>query len=302
MPRVGLATCAQWPQLPADDCLLLAALRRRGAGATAVVWDDPAVCWADFHCVVIRSCWDHHHRPAEFLAWLLTLEEAGVAVWNPPSLVRSHLHKGYLRDLEAAGFPIMPTVWLQRGSHAGLARLLEDRSWGQAVIKPAISASAFRTRLVSSRTAAAEQPAFDNLLAGSDVMVQRFAPEIRSRGEWSLIFIAGAFSHAILKRPAPGDFRVQQALGGSVSRGTPSASLLAAARAIAAAIPEPWLYARVDGLEIDGIFTLMELELIEPVLFLAHEPRAAARCAEAVLAFHLELDSSHATRRIHPLG
>ena len=284
MTKIGLATCIKVPDLTADDQLLLNELRRRGVDARAVVWDDPAVSWATFDSIMIRSCWDYYLRPGPFLAWMAALEEVGVPLWNPAGLVRWNHHKRYLQDLERSGVPIVPTAFLERGERVSIAALLEERRWTEAVIKPALSASAYRTSRVSLASAEPAQEALDALLADGDVLVQRFLPEIASLGEWSFLFFGGAFSHALLKRPGSGDFRVQTELGGSAVPQEPPAGLFAQAQAIARRVPEPWLYARVDGVDLAGVFTLMELELIEPFLFLADEPQAPARLADALTA------------------
>ena len=282
-PRFALATCAQLPALGEDDALLAAELRRRGAEARAAVWDDPGVRWTDFDRVVLRSCWDYHRRPAEFLAWIDRLEREGVPLSNPPALVRANAHKSYLRALESAGVPILPTAWLARASRVDLASLLAERGWADAVMKPAVSASAHLTSRTSPARAAADQPRLSQMLEEGDVLVQAFAPEIE-RGEWSFVFLGGAFSHAVLKRPAAGDFRVQSELGGTAVALEPPPPLLDQAAAVMATVPDGWLYARVDGIERDGRLTVLELELIEPFLFLADHPGAAARLAEAILS------------------
>jgi glutathione synthase/RimK-type ligase-like ATP-grasp enzyme len=132
-------------------------------------------------------------------------------------------------------------------------------------------------------TAGPDQATVEELLADGDVLIQCFMPEIRTHGEWSLIFVDGEYSHGVVKRPAPGDFRVQTELGGSAERQAPPQLLLDEARALAARIPEPWLYMRIDGLDLGGTFTLMEMELIEPFLFLADAPAAPLRLADALL-------------------
>jgi glutathione synthase/RimK-type ligase-like ATP-grasp enzyme len=283
MLKIGLVTCAKLPELTPDDRLLQEELQRRGHLVRGVVWSEERGDWREFDQLVIRSCWDYHLRPAEFGAWLAAMEAAGVPLWNPAALVRWNMHKAYLQDLAAGGVPVVPTLFLEQGTRASLAELLAEQGWSHAVMKPAISASAFRTSLVARDQATAAQASLDGLLAAGDVLVQRFVPEVRSQGEWSVVFLGGAFSHAVLKRPGAGDFRVQNELGGSSEPGQPAPRILEAARRIAAHIPEPWLYARVDGIELEGRFTLMELELIEPVLFLSEAPAAAARMADALL-------------------
>jgi glutathione synthase/RimK-type ligase-like ATP-grasp enzyme len=281
--RIGIATCDKFPDLSADDQLFSMELVKQHADATPAIWDDEKVEWGNFTCVVIRSCWDYHQKPQQFLAWLDSLERNNVTVWNPVSALRGNMRKTYLQDLQANGIPVVPTEFLRRGDGGKLSDLLERRNWKSVVVKPDISASSFRTRLVSRENADAEQAYFRELLNDSGVMVQPFLPEVTAKGEWSFVFIDGEFSHAALKRPKAGDFRVQDDFGGSQVLTIPPPSLLEQATSIAARIPAPWLYARVDGVAIGGVFTLMELELIEPSLFLLLEPRSAERFARATL-------------------
>ncbi len=283
MNRIAFVTHGGLPGLSADDRLAVAELGRLGAEVEAAVWDDPSVRWASYGRVVIRSCWDYHLRPGAFLDWLGRLERDGVSLWNPAPVVRANVDKGYLVDLAAASVPAVPTVRLEPGERVDLAGLLAERSWDEAVVKPSVSASAFRTRRVRREDAAAAQAELEEMLEASGVLVQRFLPEIQTRGEWSFIFLGGEYSHAVLKRPKTGDFRVQEELGGSSVLERPAPALVEQARAVAATIPIPWLYARVDGVETGGVFTLMELELIEPLLFLGWDPQAPARFAEAIL-------------------
>ena len=283
--KVALATCDRVPDLTEDDRLLLDELSRRGVSARPVVWNAAGTRWSTFDRVVIRSCWDYHLRLSEFLAWLDRVEADGVPVWNPAPLVRSNAHKSYLKDLKAAGLPVVPTAWLERGSSVDLGRLLRDRGWPEAVVKPAVSASAFKTWRVSAQEAAggdAPRP-LSELTAQGDVLVQPFVKEIEREGEWSFVFLGGEFSHAVLKRPAAGDFRVQTEYGGSVLTEAPPDSALAEAQAVADYIRGPWAYARIDAVLAQGALTLMEVELIEPYLFLANHPKAAARLADAIL-------------------
>src|SRR2546426_12755122 len=215
MKRIALATYAKQPSLNEDDLLLVPALREFDVTAVPAMWDSPEVCWEDFQGVVVRSCWDYPHRLEEFLAWVTRLERAGVPLWNPRAVLRWNSHMGYLRDLAARGVPIVPTRWLERGAPVDLAGLLRDAAWQEAVVKPAVSASAHGTWRKSLETASGDQRQFDDLLGAGDVMVQPFMSEVRDAGEWSLLFLGGRFSHAVLKRPAAGDYRVQWEFGGT---------------------------------------------------------------------------------------
>jgi len=282
MKRIALATSARLPTLNEDDRLLIPGLAELGLGVVPAVWDSPDVCWEEFQGVVVRSCWDYHHRLEEFLARVSRLERTGVRVWNPPAVLRWNSHKGYLRDLAARGVSIVPTRWLERGAQADLAGLLRDAGWRDAVVKPAVSASAHGTWRTSGETAGADQRRLDELLRAGDVMVQPFTPEVVEPGEWSIVFLGGRFSHAVLKRPAAGDYRVQWEFGGSATAMAAPDTLLADAEAMMAAVPGDPLYARVDGVERDGRLILMELELIEPHLFLAWDAGATGRLAAAL--------------------
>jgi glutathione synthase/RimK-type ligase-like ATP-grasp enzyme len=281
--KIAFVTHAGLPGLSADDRLAVEELSRRGAVVEPAVWDDTEVRWSTYDRVVIRSCWDYHLRPDAFLGWLDRLEGEGIPLWNPASVVRGNVDKGYLADLAAAGLPVVPTVRLERGERAALAALLDERGWAEAVIKPSVSASAFRTLRIGRGEAESAQEKLDELLGSSGALVQPFLAEIQTGGEWSLVFLGGEYSHAVLKKPGTGDFRVQTELGGSADPAIPAPVLVEQARRVVEKIPGPWLYARVDGVEIGETFTLMELELIEPSLFLVADEQAPARFAAAIL-------------------
>ncbi|HET9710041.1 MAG TPA: hypothetical protein VFP39_17190, partial [Gemmatimonadales bacterium] len=284
MPDVALVTYAELPDLNPDDHPLRAALVARGARVHAVRWDDGAVAWGDYDVVVLRSCWDYHRRTAEFRDWLAARERGGTPLWNPAAVVRWNLDKSYLRELAAVGVAVPDTLWIEPGSAPDLERVVASRPWTRAVVKPRISLSAHDTWITDRVGAARDQERFARLVAERGALVQEFVPEIIARGELSLVYVGGHFSHAMCKRAGPDDFRVQHQYGG---RAEPVAASVAARRGAEqalAAVPGEWLYARVDGVERDGRLLVMELEVIEPELFLAWSLEAAARLAEAILA------------------
>lgn len=282
---VALVTCARIPDLTPDDRLLADSLRAHGATAVPAVWDAPDVDWRAFDRIVLRSPWDYHLRPQEFAAWLGARASEGGAVLNPPALVRWNLHKSYLAELARAGFPVIETAAIPRAAETSLAAVMDARRWPEVVVKPAVSASAHRTFRVARADAEAHAPELATILREGDALVQPLAPEILSTGEWSIVFLGGVFSHAVLKRGAAGEFRVQEEFGGEARTRDPGDDLRSQAAAILAAAPGRSAYARVDGIVRDGRFVLMELELIEPVLYLARDPDAPGRLAEAVLAY-----------------
>ncbi len=188
----------------------------------------------------------------------------------------------YGQNLSARGVPIPQTEWLETGIPASLFEVMQRNGFEQAVIKPTISATAHMTFRTALATAQHDQTWLDEILRSSGVMVQAFVEEVITQGEWSLLFFNKKFSHAILKQPRAGDFRVQSDFGGSVKTALPSPSLIAQAEALLAMVDAPLLYARVDGVERNGQLLLIELELIEPQLFLSFSSEARARFAEAI--------------------
>jgi hypothetical protein len=280
--RIAFATCRKYPALIDDDRLVIDPLRAQGISVSPLIWDSDDARSADYDCVIIRSCWDYHYHPNQFSAWIRGLREQGTTLWNPASVVEWNLNKIYLRDLRDQGVRVPETIWLDQHSPARLAAILAQHRWQKAVVKPTISATAFRTFVTSPETAAFDQPAFDEVLSGAGVMVQQFVNEVQTHGEWSLLFFNGRFSHAVLKRPQDGDFRVQEEFGGSSQAAVPSVHLIEEAAHILGLIEEPLLYARVDGVEVAGHLLLMELELIEPLLFLSQDPAAPQRFTAAI--------------------
>ena len=249
---------------------------------TGLPWNGPDQRFADFDAVVFRSNWDYHHSLDAFTAWLDRLDATGVPVWNPTRLVRWNLSKRYLLELAGAGVPTVPTVVLDGDAAGQLPAVLAQRGWATAVVKPIVSASAHGTMLIRDGDVG---PVVAALAYGSirqPVLVQPFVEEIRTRGEWSVVFIDGAVTHTVLKRPGPGDFRVQPSHGGSAEALPASAEVLAAARRAAAALPLAPLYARIDGVQTRDGFRVMEVEVNEPGLMFNLAPDAGELFAAAI--------------------
>jgi glutathione synthase/RimK-type ligase-like ATP-grasp enzyme len=283
--RIALVTYAELPGLTDDDRLLVAALERRGLQVDAAVWSDADVAWASYDAVVVRSCWDYFLRADEFFAWLERLEHERVHLLNAVPVVRWNARKTYLRDLQSLGVPIVPTRWLERAEQASLSEIRRVSGWSELVIKPAISGSAHDTWRSAEGDEARDDERLLAMTARGDVLVQPLLEEIASAGEWSVVFLDRQYSHAVLKRARAGDFRVQIEHGGTFDAVEPPGAVIEQAAHALAAAPhdgERALYARVDGCLVGGRFTLMELELIEPVLFLGTSAPAADRLAAAI--------------------
>ncbi|MBA3671377.1 MAG: hypothetical protein H0W68_05075 [Gemmatimonadaceae bacterium] len=279
------ATNLEHRNLTEDDLLAVTALAERGVPVLPLVWteSDPASL-PDGAMVILRSTWDYHRRPAAFGRWIAGLEARGVRLLNEPALIRWNLDKHYLKELDAAGVSTIPTLWLPLGARKSLDALLSAAGWSTAVVKPTVSAGARDTTIVRSGDGAAER-SFAELHREVDLMVQPYLAEIERDGEWSLVFLDGEYSHAVLKRPAQGDFRVQTELGGTVSSGLPPDVALRAGRRAMECLPSsPPLYARIDGVVAGDEFLVMEAECIEPGLFFAEDPSAASHFADCLVA------------------
>jgi glutathione synthase/RimK-type ligase-like ATP-grasp enzyme len=280
-PCVALVTCAAYPHLYEDDHALAPALAALGIDAVPVIWSDPTVDWTSYAALVIRSPWDYFERVAEFRAWLDARLASGVLMCNAGDILDWNFDKRYLRDLEAAGVALVPTICIERGEAADVAALARARGWDEIVVKPTISGGAYRTYRFRVDDAAAYAPQIAETLADRGVLVQPFLPEIED-GELSMLFFDGVYSHAVRKRPRPGEYRVQFQYGGTNETTSVDPALVAQARACVLAAPSLPVYARVDGVVKDGHFLLMELEAFEPLMFLARHPDAPARFARAI--------------------
>ncbi len=305
--QVGLVTYSGLLDLKPDEQALIVAMAKLGIESVAVAWDEVQVDWAVFAGLVMRTAWNYHEQPEAFRAWLDRVAQAGVPVWNAPETIRWNMEKTYLRELAQQGVTVVPTVWLEQGETAVLADILAEQGWTEAVVKPVISASAYETWLVAepvraftepvevaaSTGSAADQARFEKMVAQRALMVQQKMPI--EQGEWSLVFLGGVYSHAVLKKPQAGDFRVQEEHGGStVLAAAPAWMIQQAEQVLAAAASSTStgststgsvsLYARVDGVVVNGRFVLMELELIEPALFLGLAAGSVERFAAQIAA------------------
>ncbi len=278
MIDVAIATCAHVPHLDAHDRLLLAALTEQGVHAQPLVWDDPTIDWSIPTVTIIRSTWGYYHQHTAFLHWAQHVSQLH-ALWNPFKVLQWNTHKSYLRDLEHKGIPIVPTVWLPQGTTLHLSSLMIERGRQQVVIKPAVSAGAYATILVTGETVALGQAHLEQYLPNRDMLVQPFLSTITSVSERSLIFIDGELTHAVKRVPALG-----LASGEEVMLIEPQADEVVVALNVLHALSLPLLYARVDLIrDEEGTVHLMELELIEPDLWLGLVPHVAKRFAHAII-------------------
>lgn len=280
--RIALATYDKAPGLAPDDSLLIPALERLGIRAEPSIWSDRSIHWRDFDAVIIRSCWDYHVRFGQFQDWLDTLQADSVPLWNAASMVRWNADKRYLLDLAGRGVATIPTMIAMRGHADAVESLAAAEGWTRFVIKPAISASGYETFALRMPLDEAARAVIARVAGLGTVLVQPFADEIARSGELSFMFFDGDFSHATIKRARPGEFRVQTEHGGTVGSIVAEQALIEQAAAVVRSLDERPLYARVDGITRGDAFLLMELELIEPNVFMSYSENAAERFARAI--------------------
>jgi len=251
------------------------ALRAGGFDVTARPWTATGDL-APFDAVLPLVAWGYHERYAEWLALLDRIEAAGVRCINPPAILRWNSDKAYLSEMDAGGVPTVHTVAVDALDEQVLREARERFDCERLVVKPPISASATGTFLLGPSDPVPVEAADRRML------VQPFMASIAD-GEYSIMLFDGAFSHAIVKKPKAGDFRVQPHLGGTEEPCEAPAGAVELARAALAAAPAEAVYARVDMVaDDDGQLRIMELELIEPSLWLQHAPDKGAAFTSAV--------------------
>jgi hypothetical protein len=283
MPRLVFLTLDHRADYVIDDDLAITALAGRGIGVDEISWRAVGVDWRSYAGVVVRTTWDYQHDVEHFLAVIEGIAALGVPLANPIALMRWNVRKTYLRELEARGVPIVPTVWGRGLSVDALLGLPARLGVYECVVKPTIGANAGDTFRVAADLSPARAAAIAALYPDREWMAQPFLSTIVTEGEYSVFYFGGVYSHTIVKRPAPGDFRVQEEHGGLIVGVEPEPALSAAARRVMDALTAPPLQARVDLVRLDdGTFALMELEVIEPSLYFRTHPGAPASFADAV--------------------
>jgi glutathione synthase/RimK-type ligase-like ATP-grasp enzyme len=271
---LGLVTCAAARPLDTDLPLLVAELPE----ARIVTWDDPTVDWSAFGAVVIRSTWDYHAHLEQFLDWAGRVA-AMTSLWNPPQLIEWNVDKRYLLELAASGIPIVPTQVVGADDERPPCE-------GDIVVKPSIGAGSVGVRRFTDDPAGAHEHIDVLHGRGAVAMVQQYVAEIDAHGETGMVFIGGVFSHAFRKEPILASTIQWEASDGQqgmfarerTAATTPSAPELAVAELVVATLPAT-AYARVDLLPTGDGPVVLELEVIEPSLFLHLDPASPARAA-----------------------
>lgn len=264
-----------------DTHLSFAAMHDLGWEVEMVAWRSKPV-WSQYDAVYICTPWDYPQHAAEFIDVLECIDASSAVLFNDLSTVRWNLEKTYLRDVEARGGDIVPSTWYEECEALDVPALFAEYDCDRVVVKPTIGANALDTFVLSDPVDSELLDELRRTFSGRRFFVQPFIENIQTEGEYSLFFFNGNYSHAILKTPKSGDFRVQEEHGADIASTTPPNALFATARSVFSQIKPSPVYGRGDWVRgSDGRFLLMELELIEPSLYLRTDRAAAARFARA---------------------
>lgn len=263
----------------AYDHLLIEPMGAAGWEVVDVPWAEAGVDWSSFEAVVIRSPWDYQARPEMFINVLREIDGSTAVLHNALEVCQWNMDKVYLRDLEARDVAIIPTQWCDSLSLDNLSGLLERHS--RLVVKPRVGAGADDTFVLDSAAPESWSEALD-IYSGKPLLAQPFLSSIQTVGEVSLFYFAGQYSHAIVKYPGVGDFRVQEEHGGIIEAYKPTNGQLDLALRALDAVGQDLLYARIDIVELpDGSQAIIELELIEPSLYFPFDDESPSRFVDA---------------------
>ncbi len=266
-----------------DDKLITTALEKRGLRVARTNWDNPEYDWTKTKSVIFRTTWDYFDRFTEFAPWLKKVSEQTQCI-NPIETIWWNIDKHYLRDLADQGIHTPPTLFIEIDDERSLAEIVKESGWRTRILKPAVSGSARHTYKLDERNVSEHEEIFRQLIQEEAMLLQEFQQQITTKGEVALMVFGGKFSHAVLKKAKPGDFRVQDDFGGSVHEYTPTQKEIEFSETVVSKVNPLPAYARVDVIwDNDDKLSVSELELIEPELWFRKHPPAAELFADAII-------------------
>ncbi len=283
MKRIAFITSEQDPLLISDDRLAIEPVMQLGLSVEPFVWDNGVAGIGEFDAIIFRSCWNYHRKFEKFVSWILQVKDLNVPTFNSIPVSLWNLHKKYLLDLANAGVAIPRTELILKDSHSeDLRTKLVAVKSEQVIIKPAISLNGEDTYLCDAQDIARIGRLTESLLSERDVLIQEYIPEVQTFGEISLLFFNKKYSHSVRKTPAANEFRIHTEYGGSRMPFSPGQDLIDSAAKILDLVSESLLFARVDFIVSTRGPLLVELELVDPMLYLACDTAAAGRFAENI--------------------
>ena len=265
-----------------DDEHAIAPLEQLGWQVSTLSWRQTGTPWSDFDVVVVRSTWDYWDDIPAFLETLRQIDST-TRLANPLDIIHWNLEKTYMLDLEGKGIGVVPTTWPDAVHPGSFPGFFAELSTGELVVKPVVGANGEDAYRVSAGDDLQRLEWISDRFRKKRAMVQRFMPSILDGGEYSLFYFNGIFSHAILKLPTGSEFRSQEEHGSEIRPVAPEEKLLLRGQEVLDTLPAIPLYARVDFVRDDQRdFVVMELELIEPSMYLRTDPEAPGRFARAI--------------------
>ncbi len=281
--RLGLVSCSRYKLPGPEDELVIPELAAAGIEGIPIAWDSNPE--ADLDAIVIRSAWNYWHLPREFGSWVQRQVDAGRVVLNGLHCIQWNLNKRYLKDLAGVGVDIVPSELIEAGTEPDLLAILEKHGWDEFVIKPLIGGDAHRMVFSRRSEVLRAQNFLHRLCQREGVLVQPLIKEIRA-GELSLVFFDHEYSHCQRKIPKAGDFRTQEHAGSHTQAEVVSKELIAWGEQVLTAAADILGsrvdYVRIDAVQTQGRYLLMEFEAIDPHLYLSDHPGSAARFARAI--------------------
>lgn len=263
------------------DRLLFQPMRNLGWAAEEISWKNKNVIWSNYDAVIVRSTWDYQHSSEEFISVLEKINKS-THLENNFDLMKWNMNKRYLFDLEQNGVKIVDTIWEKSFDPKTAIEYFKRFNTDEIIIKPNISANADNTFRLTRERLVSNLSKLEQVFANREFMVQPFLKSIIEEGEYSLFFFDGKISHAVLKKPKENDFRVQEEHGGDIQPINAPQNIISVAESIIRKLSTIPLYGRVDLVRtLQDNFALMELELIEPSLYLNKDNQAPQRFARA---------------------
>lgn len=269
-----------------DSDLSFEPMLELGWSIDMVRWKSASIDWNQYDAVYICTAWDYPDDPDSFLALLQCIDRSNAILVNAIELVRWTISKTYLRDLESRGAAIVPSIWHEQFDSAALPGFFEAHQTDRIIVKPVVSTNAHATFLLTRIVPANIVAILEKTFAERAFVVQPFMENVQAEGEYSLFFFSNEFSHAILKTPKEEDFRVQEEYGAKIVSTEPERELLEAGAGLMRLVKPMPVYARCDFIRgADNRFLLMELEVIEPSLYLRMDSDSPMRFARAFDAY-----------------
>jgi glutathione synthase/RimK-type ligase-like ATP-grasp enzyme len=292
--RVAILRCQDLPkfitwevpdldELFEEDRLVISAFEDQGVEASSIIWRDASIEWGQFDVALIRSTWDYIDYIEPFLTVLSEIENSSCKLFNSEEAVRWNSDKHYLLDLERWDVPILPTYLASNSDSRALQKEFAKRNWRTAILKPTVGVGGADTYRVASTDLSSTLRELKLRHPRNEYLIQPFAESVVTDGEWSFVYFNRELSHVLLKKPAADDYRTHGLYGGTIEKAVPPEEYSEQADAILAKIPFDLLYVRLDLIIVDGRLAVVEVELIEPILYFRLVPDSIRRLVSATM-------------------